>query len=155
MPARLKFQTEKWAEALPELLPLFDDLWADVAVDQDRFKAKCDEARYAACDAAGLIHLVTARSGTKELAGYYCSFVNTNPHYLGQGLMAFTDMYYLKPEFRRGTNGLKLFAFTEESLRERGVVKIYTSHKVHRDRRAMLEGLGFKPLDAVYSKVLL
>jgi hypothetical protein len=147
------FQVEKWAEALPELRPLFHLLWDDVAVDKDRFVAKCDEEKYAACNAIGMLHLVTARSEGR-LVGYFVMLVNPNPHYLGAGLMAFTDMYFLLPEFRKGTTGVKLFSFMEESLREKGVVKAYTSHKLHRDRGTMLQMLGWTPTDMVYSKVL-
>lgn len=150
----LNFRVEKWSEALDELRPLFHLLWSDVAVDQDRFTAKCDEEKYATCEAAGLLHLVTARNETGALAGYFLMIVNPNPHYFGAGPMAFTDMYFLLPEYRKGNAGLKLFAFMEETLREKGVVKMYTSHKLHRNRSLMLDALGFKPTDTVYSKVL-
>ena len=147
------FQIEKWGDALPELGPLFHELWADVAVDQDRFTAKCDEAKYAALEQAGILHLVTARTEGK-LIGYFLMFVTPNAHYHGAGLMGFTDMFYLRPEFRRGNTGMKMFAFMEQTLRDKGVVKLYTSHKLHRDRGPMLKALGYKPTDMVYSKVL-
>jgi hypothetical protein len=149
----VKFQVEPWATALPELRPLFRMLWDDVAVDKDRFVAECDEDKYAACDSLGMLHLVTARSD-KELVGYFLMLVQPNPHYKGQGLMSYTDMFYMKPEFRRGNAGLKLFSFMEETLKAKGVVKMYSSHKVHRDRSAMFKVLGWKPVDLVYSKVL-
>ena len=150
---KLTFQTEKWSDALPELLPLFDLLWNDVAVDKDRFTAVCDQAKYKTCEDAGILCLVTARAGTK-LAGYYLMLVIPNPHYFGAGLMGYTDMYYMLPEYRKGANGLRLFAFMEETLRAKGCVKAYTSHKLHRDRSEMFQALGWKPTDVVYSKVL-
>ena len=149
----LTFQVEKWSDALFELRPLFSLLFEDVGVDKDRFTAECDEAKYAALDAAGILHLVTARNG-KELAGFFLMFITPNAHYKNAGLMAFTDMYYLKSEFRRGNSGLRLFSFMEKTLRELGVVKCYSSHKIHRDRSAMMKLLDWKPLDIVYSKVL-
>ena len=150
---KLAFQVEQWSDALPELRSMFSMLWDDVAVDKDRFVAICDETKYAQCEAAGLLHLVTARS-EGLLVGYFCMLVNPNPHYFGAGLMAFTDMYFLLPQFRKGNAGVKLFSFMEETLRAKGVVKAYTSHKLHRDRSTMLEGLGWKPTDQIYSKVL-
>lgn len=149
----MQFQLEAWNTALPELRPLFARLWDDVAVNKDRFTAECDEEKYASLEQAGILHLVTARNGEK-LAGFFLCFVTPNAHYLGAGLMAFTDMYFLREEFRKGNTGIRLFAFMEETLRERGVVKFYTSHKIHRDRSKMLILLGFKPTDTVYSKVL-
>lgn len=149
----MRFQLEHWHEALAELRPLFARLWDDVAVDKDRFVAECDEEKYAALEAQGILHLVTARSGAK-LAGFFLCFVWPNAHYHGAGDMAFTDMYYILPQHRRGNVGMRLFAYMEETLKERGVVKFYTSHKLHRDRSAMLWLLGFKATDVVYSKVI-
>lgn len=149
----IQCQIERWSDALPELLPLFSMLWEDVAVDKDKFVAKCDEAKYAELDKIGMLHLATVRS-EGELVGFFLMFLTPNAHYMGAGLMAFTDMFYLKDEYRRGNAGLKLFSFMEKTLREKGVVKAYTSHKVHRDRSEMFEFLGWKATDTVYSKVL-
>ena len=149
----LTFQVEAWSDCLPELRPKFTDLWSDVAVDKDRFKAKCEEAKYKALEDAGAICLTTVRAhGT--LVGYYCALIISNPHYEGQGLMAYTDMYYLDPEFRRGNTGLKLFTFSEQVWRERGAVKAYSSHKLHKSRGTMFAILGWKPTDLIYSKLL-
>ena len=149
----MQFQREEWSAALRELRPLFARLWDDVAVDKDKFTAECDEEKYAALDAQKILHLIVARSGEK-LAGFFLCFVWQNAHYLGAGDMAFTDMYYLLPEYRKGNVGIRLFTFMEETLKERGVVKFYTSHKIHRDRSAMFKLRGFKATDIVYSKVI-
>jgi hypothetical protein len=147
------FQVEKWSDALPELRPLFRLLWDDVAVDKDKFTAECDEAKYAELEKIGMLHLVTARSGG-ELVGYFLMFLTPNAHYKGAGVMGFTDMYYMKPSFRKGNAGIKMFSFMEQTLKEKGVVKAYTSHKLHRDRGEMFEFLGWKATDMVYSKCL-
>ena len=149
----MQFQLEAWSAAIPELRPLFARLWDDVAVDKDRFTAECDEEKYAKLEQAGILHLVTAREAGR-IVGFFLCFVWPNAHYLGAGDMAFTDMYYLREEYRKGNTGIRLFAFMEETLRARGVVKFYTSHKIHRDRSAMFKILGFKATDIVYSKVL-
>jgi GNAT superfamily N-acetyltransferase len=128
-------------------------LWEDVAVDKDRFTAICDEDRYAALEGAEILHLVTAREG-ETLAGFFLMFITPNAHYKGAGFMAFTDMYFIKPEYRHGNVGVNLFLFMEQTLKEKGVVKAYSSHKLHRDRGPLFEYLGWKPTDLVYSKVL-
>jgi GNAT superfamily N-acetyltransferase len=150
----MQFQREAWSAALPELRKLFPRLWEDVALDKDYFTAQCDEAKYESLDEQQILHLVTARTESSQLAGYFVCFVTPNAHYEGAGLMAFTDMYYVLPQYRKGNTGLRLFSFMEETLKERGVVKFYTSHKLHRDRSAMMKLLGFKATDMVYSKVL-
>ena len=138
---------------MPELRPLFHLLWEDVAIDQDKFVAKCDEKKYASLEELDMLHLVTIRNDGK-LAGLYLVFLTPNGHYDGQGTMAFTDIYYLLPEFRKGNIGMKLFAYAEQTWRNRGVVKAYTSHKIHRDRSLMMKELGWTASDTVYSKVL-
>lgn len=149
----MQVQVESWPDALPELRPMFPLLWEEVAVDQDRFTAKCDEGKYAELDKAGILHLVTAREG-KALVGYFLVLITPNGHYLGAGDFAFTDMYYMAPEHRKGPNALKLFTFMEKTLRDKGIVKIYTSHKLHKDRSALMKFLGYKPTDMIYSKVI-
>ncbi len=149
----MQVQVEGWQNCIAEMEPLFADLWEDVAIDKDRFRAKCNHEKYNALDKAGILHLVTAREG-KTLVGFFLVFVTPNAHYDGAGAMAFTDLYYLRPECRRGANGLKLFSFMEKTLREKGVVKIYSSHKLHRDRSEFLRFLGYVPSDMVYSKCL-
>jgi hypothetical protein len=149
----MQTQVESWQNALSELRPLFSLLWEEVAVDRDRFVAKCDEEKYEQLDKAGILHLVTAREG-KTLVGYFLVFVTPNAHYLGAGPMAFTDLYYMMPQYRGGANSLKLFSFMEKTLREKGVVKIYSSNKLHRGHGKMFDFLGYKPTDMIYSKVL-
>jgi GNAT superfamily N-acetyltransferase len=150
---KVTFQVEPWGRILPEIKPMAHLLWDDVAVDKDRFVAKIWEARYAELDLLNMIHVTTARDG-KRLVGFYVVFITQNGHYEGAGQMAFTDAYYLLPEYRIGNIGMKLFAFAEKKWRECGCVKAYSSHKLHRDRSAMLEALGWKPSDLIYTKVL-
>jgi predicted GNAT superfamily acetyltransferase len=149
----LTFMVEKWSDALPELLPLMGLLWDDVAVDKDRFVARCEQAKYKALEEAGALCLTTVRDDG-ELIGYYCALILPNPHYEGQGLMVYTDMYWVDERYRRGNLGLKLFLFSEEEWRKRGAVKAYSSHKLHRDRSKMFQVLDWKPTDMVYSKIL-
>lgn len=147
------FQVEKWSDCLLELRPLFAFLWKDVAVDQDRFVAKCEEAKYKALADAGALCLTTMRLDGM-LVGYYVALILPNPHYEGQGKMVYTDQYFILPTLRRANLGMKLFAFSEKAWREMGAVKAYSSHKIHRDRSKMFVALGWKPTDLVYSKIL-
>jgi hypothetical protein len=150
----IKLQVEKWSDCIAELRPLFDDLWNDVGVDKDHFKARCEEAKYEALEDAGALCLTTARMEGK-LVGYYAALILPNPHYFGQGLMVYTDMYYLSDECRKGPFGVQLFKFSEKVWRSKGAVKAYSSHKIHRDRSKLFKWLGWKPTDIIYSKVLL
>lgn len=149
-----KFQVEKWSEALPEMRPLFHLLWDEVALDKDKFVSVCNEDTYSNMENLGMLHVVTARTNQHYLIGYHVSFVTPHPHYKDVGPMAFTDMYVTRKEYRKGGLGAKLLMFLEQSLRERGVIKAYLSHKVAHDRSALFQALGWQPSDAVYCKYL-
>ena len=108
---------------------------------------------YAQMDANGFLHLITARFEGK-LVGCYLMNIIVNGHYADAGLMAFTDLYFLHPDYRKGSNGFQLFQFAIDYAKSKGCQKFYTSHKLHRDRSGMLKMLGFKPTDMIYSRLL-
>lgn len=132
--------------------PLFNLLWAEVALDKDKFRAVCDEEGYAKCDALGMIHVVTVRKDL-ELVGFHVSIITPHLHYKGAGPFAFTDMYFIHPKHRRGT-GAKLLAFMKESLKPLGIRKAYLSHKVAHNRSELFTALGWKACDVVYCAVI-
>lgn len=147
------FQVERWADFwrdCQELTPLH---WAEAALDKDVIKLSILPENYAACDEKGILHIVTARYGGK-MVGYFVANVVTHPHYKEAGLMAFTDMYFMHPDYRRGGYGAKLIIAVEASLKERGVVKAYISTKVHENKSEMLLALGWKPSDMSFTKIL-
>lgn len=104
-------------------------------------------------DAKGILLILTARDESR-LVGYYLAFVFPHVHYETSGLMSFTDVYYLKPEYRRGETGAVLFAEAERVLRERGVTKAYLSCKVHKDMTPLFEALGWTKTDYCFAKML-
>jgi hypothetical protein len=150
---KVTFQVEKWSDCIAELRPIYDLLWADVAIDKDRFKARCNEPMYKTMEDNGFLHLVTARFG-KALVGCFQMTLIVNGHYADAGVMAFTDLYFLAPAFRKGSMGIQLFRFAEKYAKSKGCEKFYTSHKIHRDHSSLMKLLGFKPTDMIYSKVI-
>jgi GNAT superfamily N-acetyltransferase len=149
----MKFQVERWADFWRDCQELTPIHWAEAALDKDVIKLSILPENYAACDGKGILHIVTARYGPRMI-GYFVANVVIHPHYREAGLMAFTDMYFVHPDFRRGGTGVKLILEVERTLKARGVVKIYLSTKVHEDKSAMLKALGYKPADLSFTKYL-
>ncbi len=149
----ITFQLEKWdgffADAANGLMPLH---WKELALDQDKFPLSVDNPRFSAIDGQGLLHILTARKDG-ELVGYFIAIVMPHLHYSTSGLMAFTDMYFMRKDCR-GVAGAKLFTEAERTLAERGVVKAYLSHKTHQDHTMLFEALGWKHTDKAYTKLL-
>jgi GNAT superfamily N-acetyltransferase len=137
-----------------EMRPLWLLHWQEMALDRGRIQPDADEARYAALDQAGMLHLATARERTGRLVGYWVSFLLPHLHYKSAGLMAYVDMYWVMPAYRRGGCGAKLLLMVERSLQRRGVVKYYLSTKAHQDHGALFERLGWKLSDRVFTKIL-
>lgn len=145
-------QLERWADFYPDAQHLFPLHWRELALNQDPIPLDCDVEGYAALDNLGKLQILSARVDGK-LVGYIMYFLHSHLHYKSTGLMALTDMYFVLPEYRRGT-GLKLFREWERILKERGIVQAITSCKVHEDHTEFFEKLGWTHSDNTFVKVL-
>lgn len=145
-------QVETWSAMVEEGKELFPLHWKEIAVFQDKYQMCMDYARYAALEQANMIHVITVRDGSK-LVGYTICFVMPHMHYKDAGAMAYTDMYFILPEYRKGC-GARMFMELARSLKERGVVNVMTSCKVHFDHTEMLEKLGWEWVDKTFWKYL-
>lgn len=132
---------------------IWPEHYAALALNQDEITLGVDEAKYEQGDAGGCLHLITARADG-ELVGYYYGLLMNHLHYKDAGLMCYTDVYYMKPENRHGGEGAKFMIAVMESLKERGVIKLYMSTKVHQDNGALFERLGMKCTDRIFTKML-
>jgi len=149
---QMRYAVEPYQEALAEVRDLLEEHWREVALDHDAIKLEPDYERYAAIDADGKLHLCTARIGG-ELVGYHLSIVHSHLHYKSS-LTCFTDVFFLRKEYRNGLAGYKLLKFFRDSVRKRfKVQKIYMSMKLTHEIGPLLERLGFKPIERVYTAV--
>ncbi len=151
--AVVTFQLEPWEKFFADGQPLFPQHWREVAVDQDRIRLVLDNERYVQMEKAGILHVLTMRS-EGGLVGYYVAFILSHVHYKEAGLMAFTDIYFVLPEFRKGPAGMALFIEAERTLKERGVKKAYLSCKVHMDHSKLFEALGWTFTDKSFTKYI-
>ncbi|MDE1871746.1 MAG: GNAT family N-acetyltransferase [Candidatus Micrarchaeota archaeon] len=149
----LTFQTEKWSEIVSEMQTMFEAHYKELALDQDRIALAPNTEMYEEADRRGLMHLATVREDGK-LVGYFVSAVLPHLHYKNAGPMSQTDAYFVLPEYRKGGCGAKFLMFVEESLRNRGVTKMYVSTKLHSDHSVLFEKLGFRATDTVFTKML-
>lgn len=148
----LAFQSERWADVEEELRPLAERHWQEMPFDLC-VPLNISSALYAELDRAGRLDIVTARADGR-LVGYFLTFLGKHPHYdLFMGSM---DVYYLEPEFRRGTAGLQLFRAMEHSLRRRGVRYVLATARLDREKNAaaVFERLGWHEARTVYEKRL-
>lgn len=148
----ITYQSEGYSSVLPELKSLLPLHWEEIALDKDKIKLAPDYERYLALEKAGILHVITARCGT-ELVGYHISFVTPHMHY-SNDLMCFTDIFFLKREYRKGLAGLGLFRAIEREMRKLGVKKLVTGCKVHLDLGVIFRRLGWTMTDHLYAKYI-
>lgn len=147
------FQLENWFDVKEEMTPLFPLHWEEVAGNKDKIKLSVWWDVYDAMAREGQLHVITIRNKDLELVGYHWSIVRPHLHYK-DSLTAYTDLYFLLPEYRKGFNGVRLFRFVEKYLKKIGVQKMYSASKVKHDKSPIFERLGWDRTEVVYSKYI-
>lgn len=145
-------------------------------VDYDTFKQQCDVLRqmnylevsakrgdgYSFADelyeqCGDNLRIIVAYSENKDPVGYHIAVVSPNPHDTST-LLAMTDMYYLREDYRKGRNGTELLKVAEVDLAAFAPGALWrTACPIdgERDIGVVLErGLGFVPTERVYEKRL-
>lgn len=143
---------ECFSDALPEMREHLPRHWAELALDKDRVKLDPDWDRYARLDADGQMCIVTLRAQGK-LVGYCWMIVGTELHYRTT-LTAVMDIFYILPEYRGRMGGVRLFRAVEAELKRRGVARMYVGSKLHRDSSRLFKALGYREVEAWFSKMV-
>ena len=148
----ITYQVEDWHDVKDEALPLLQRHWEEVAADKAEIPMAIDYASYDALAASGVLHILVARKDG-EMIGYYCAVVRSHLHYVTT-LFAFTDIFFIAPEHRKGMAGVRLFTEMEKSLKARGVKKFFGATKPWLDVGPIFERLGYTKHEVVYSKMI-
>lgn len=148
----ITYAVEAWPDAAAEIMPLWDAHNAEVAAKDDKARLAPDLDRYMALHLAGKLHIVVAREAGAVI-GYLFAAVETHLHRRNT-LCAFYDLYYVKPEHRRGWTGIHLFKEAERSLKARGVVKLHTGTKLWKDVGRLFERMGWDETERLFTKSL-
>lgn len=148
----LTFQVEDWFSVKNKMEWLFPLHWQEVATYQNKINLDLDYETYDQLASDGELLIITARDGLK-IVGYHWLILKTHLHYK-QSLTAFTDVFFLHPDYRKGFNGVNLFKFVEEALKNKGVQRFIISSKTTHDKSKIFERLSFDRVEVVYSKIL-
>lgn len=147
----ITFQEESFEQVLPEMKALLELHWKEIAMNQDLIKLDPCYDEYITFEHQGMLHLVVARDAGR-MVGYHLSFIRPHLHYKNS-LSAIVDIYFVLPECRGGA-GFKLLRFVEQSLKARGVQKIFTACKLHHDIGTLFDRLGYTEIERMYTKVI-
>lgn len=148
----LTFQRESYSTIACEFPLLYKRHFDEIAHDKAAIPLAPDWDQYVALDRSGCLFVVTARDKDGVLVGYYFATVMRGLHNR-LSTMAKTDMFYLLPEHRKGTNGFSLLRKVEALLWQAGADKIIIQTKLAHDCGTLFRRLGFEPIETVYTKV--
>lgn len=148
----ITYQVEAWSDIVDEMKHLWQSHWEEVAMDHETIKLAPDYGLYEYYESTGALHIVTVRE-KGSIVGYHISIVRPHLHYAND-LHGFTDVYYVHPSKRNGWTGIKLFKFSDKTLKARGVKKVITATKLHLDMGLIFDRLGYRETERVYTKVL-
>lgn len=134
-----------------EMKVLFPLHYEELCVTKD-FPLSPDYDAYKRLADAGMLRCITVRA-EEEVIGYAIFIVQPHLHYM-TCKTAFEDIYYIRPDFRKGRVGIRLFKYAEEVLKGIGVNRIIMHTKIHMDNSKLFEYLGYKWTDKLFTKIL-
>jgi hypothetical protein len=150
----LTFGWEPLAQLLADgVADISREHWEEIALDKASVPLDVDWGRYLDYEAAGIWRAFAARDGGK-LIGYVAWWFEPNPRYRSTTYCT-ADVFFIRPEHRKGSLGLRLFRETFAALPR--PCKVLINEKLgFKDGRVgkIFEHMGFRPIEVVYSKFL-
>jgi GNAT superfamily N-acetyltransferase len=140
---------EPFPAFLEEVKPILPLHYAELALNQDKVPLSPQYDEYLRRDAEGSLFLVTLRTAG-ELIGYFVGFVAPGLHY-STCLTLHLDIFYVHPDWRGNGAGLTLFKAVEREAKRRGVQRMFTGSKNHKDASFLFEMLGYDRCETIYT----
>lgn len=147
----LSFNIEPLEKCWNEVMVLASQHWAETEGFRRGEPFAPSYARYSECERIGFFLAFTARD-VEKLAGYAGMYVTQSMH--SQARIAVEDMWFLSPEYRKGTNAIRFIKYAEGALATRGVTAIQMSAKISNGAGRLLDYLKYTPVSTLYFKSL-
>lgn len=136
-------------EQIKALLPLH---WEELALNKSKVPLDPQYDTYFRRDELGEVLFIAGRDAG-ELIAYFIGFIAPGLHYR-TCLTLTMDIFYVTPEYRGRSAGIRLFKSVEQEARRRGVQRMFVGSKLHRDASWLFERLKYEPVETYYSKWL-
>jgi len=149
----MRFAVESLAQCWDQGQALLELHWREIALHQDLIPLAIDRESYEQMERAGQLQLVTMRDDEGILRGYHVSLIRPHLHYR-TSLTAFTDVFYIHPDFRKGSTATHLFRYVETQLGFRGVQRMYATCKLSLDLRPLFKRLRWTMIEYVFTKLV-
>lgn len=148
----MDIQAECYDGMVAEFEPLLRRHYEEVESDKEHVPLELHHYLYRQTEAAGSLQITTARVAGK-LVGYVFFVLTPHFHHASTpfGLM---DLFYLEPEYRKGSNAIRLFRAAEKRLIEAGARKIQCGCKAEHSLEPLFRRLGYRPDELYFCKVV-
>lgn len=141
---------EPFSTCLAEMKALFPRHWEELALDKDRFELDPQYELYLERERRGEVLCMVGRQAG-EITAYFVGFVAPAMHYR-TCLTLTMDIFWVAPEHRGKSLGLRLFKAVEAEAMRRGVHRMFVGSKLHKDASWLFEKLGYRSVETYYSK---
>lgn len=148
----ITYQREHVLQVLPELKPLLEDHYKELALDQDKIPLDPDWAEYDRLEKLLRYHFYTVRD-QGQLIGYYGCIIGGHLHYLSTP-HAITDLFWINPAYRKLGIGREFFENIEFLLRQFSIKKVVCGAKAVANHQKFFESLGWTLSDYQFIKLL-
>lgn len=149
----ITFAIELFSDVYGELKPLLEEHYAEISTHKDHgVPLEPMEEVYRSRQADGSLMIVIGREDG-QIVSYFVCFVAPGLHYRSC-LTCTPDIFFVAPEKRNGTLGMRMFRFVEKELVRRGVERWAIGSKVQHDASALFRYLKFEPVEMMYEKWL-
>jgi GNAT superfamily N-acetyltransferase len=145
----ITFQEETYDEVFKEMTEIFPTHWKELALDQEQVPLDPQYEVYRDREKAGQLLVLTIRKDS-VMVGYFIGFVCPALHYK-TCLTCTMDIFYVHPDHRGGSLGVKLFTRVKDICKSRGVKKIVVGSKMHKDASVLFERLGYTEIERFFS----
>lgn len=149
---QVTFLVEDWADCWRDMAALWPEHHKEIALHHAEVPLDPDLEQYSFMQAHGQLAVLVGRSEGR-IVGYYISIIKPHLHYKST-LHAFTDVYYIAPEFRQGTTGWRMLNEMKTLWKARGVKKAFTATKLHLDISPLLKRQGWLPAESTHCILL-
>lgn len=124
--------------------------WEELATHKELMTLKPDVGRYVELEKAGRVLTLALFDGAM-IVGYSVTLLDASLHY-SDLVMAYNDVLYVHPGYRKGTWGVKLIKRTETEAKARGARLMLFHGKESTNFSTLMPRLGYGVQDIVFGK---
>ena len=148
----VRVQRETFDEMYPDIAPLLQEHWKEIALHQDEIPLAPDFERYKKLCNDGMCILMAARRDV-VLIGYAVFFLHHHIHYK-HTLYASNDVLFVRKPERQSIAGIRLIRDSERELDRLGVRRVTWHIKGSNDFSPILKRMGYEHEEVVMGKML-